>query len=262
MKAHPDDLKQLLAKFGYTPSAALDSGHGPQLSTFFGIAEALEPGLVLDEDRIEWRIGMDRLRFLLSRWQHGTPAGAMPSSELLRLGAIAECRWRGPARGDRRELPFIRDAALRGIAERDFATLVAARQHEEIKTAIIMAGSVIEAILADAVERDLSKTTAASTAVQASRAKKNPRVWGKFNAHDIDSWTLAQLVAVAGPDGLRLLSERAEQMAEVVRDWRNFVHPRKERDATATAPLGLSDAKAAEALVERVLEEIQRTITP
>jgi hypothetical protein len=97
---------------------------------------------------------------------------------------------------------------------------------------------------------------AAASRVKQAREQSKPGVWGKgFAPGKPKEWKLVQMVGVSGPQGLRVLSERTEQVANVLREWRNFVHPREE---ASDVPLQLRDATIAEALVEGVIEEVEK----
>lgn len=258
MKAHPDELQQLITQY---PKLAYGPVDYPLVSAFVDICEKLEPDLVLTtmQQRLEWRTGLELLRFQLKRWLGVDMQTGLKMEWPVALAELAAKTWRGPSAGVVRAMPFVKDAGLRAIAERDFASLEAARKHSDVKVALVLAGCIIEAVLHDVVARDAKATEAAARNVHAARSPKNPRVWNKaFDFTKADDWPLAQLVGVCGPDGLGVLDARAEQISDTVRDWRNFVHPRKELDETKASPLSLSEAIAAGALVDIVLDQVER----
>jgi len=258
MRVHANDLEAIYQSLGLVRDAPLDQGHGMLIAPFLAIAEAMEPSLIFssEDDRLDWAKGVAEIKYALSRWTAGVRT-ILRSGRLVRMADIAKRSWRAPRAGHLRELPFIVDAEMRAIAERDLATLASARMQSETKTALVMAGCVIEAVLLDVIDRQpQEELKAAAQRVKDARQAKNPRVWGNFRPAEVEGWQLVHLVGVTGSDGLGVLSPRTEQKGEVIRDWRNFIHPRKEREETRNAPLRPSDAAAAEAFVEAVLDDV------
>lgn len=110
-----------------------------------------------------------------------------------------------------RSFPFLRDAKLREIVERDYVELQRAFVAQCWKSTIILAGGAIEAILTDIL---LAKEAAAKAA---SVAPKKP---------DITKWDLAELINVAVE--LTLVSGAVSKLSHPVREYRNLVHPGNE----------------------------------
>jgi hypothetical protein len=263
VRSHPDDLNKLNNSLQHPLGATLSCASWA--SAFLAVCDGLEPNLVFatDDDRVNWLTYTASVRHHLSRWNIGVVIGDPRSDRVspavfTDLAALAQSAWRGPSTGAIRPLPWISDGKCRGIAERDLSSLRNARKTDEVKSALILAGSVVETVLCDLFDRDRAACAAAAAKVMATRSKTNPRVWGRFDPAKIEGWTLAQMIGVAGPDGLGVLSSRAEAVATAIREWRNFVHPREERDETTSSPLGANDAVQAEALAETVLQEVER----
>ena len=131
-----------------------------------------------------------------------------------------------------RHFPFIKDADLRQIVERDY-TEVKRRTYpaRAWKSTVIMAGSVAEAMLFDILFSDpVTKTKAFASSVA-------PRKSGHTLPED--EWRLASLFAVAVDLGI-VPKGRGAMLDEVLRDYRNFVHPKKE--IKAAHPCGEAEA--------------------
>jgi|CXWL01.1.fsa_nt_gi hypothetical protein len=213
------------------------------------ICEGLEPNMVIDsdDDRIKWLIGVETVH----SWAVADPdaknpfAGGKRPEKMTELLEIANRWWRGPSTGPARALAFIKDKALRAIAERDLQSLNATSMAEETKSVLILGGSVIEAVLLDILERDPGLTTAA--------AAKQPKP-ASFKSQPND-WDFFQMVDVCGPTGLSATSAATTDLAHKVRWWRNFVHPDRERKELARNPLRRSDGMVVRALTDKVLEE-------
>lgn len=265
MKAIPADLTHLNQGIGSRASLWPNSTDAGWAVAFLRICKALEPNLVFssDEDRRDWLKGVGEIEFHLSKIDVGERAKVLGVKVEVykRLSEIADRCWRGSS-ASARELPFIQDPDLRRIAERDLASLSNAQRAEETKTALILAGSVVEAILWDVVEgcraKDSSGTEAKAAQAKVKLIATNPR-WKGFDPKDDERWTLEQLVGVCGPHGLGVLSERAVLIAHAIRDFRNLVHPRKElREQQENGPIIPSDAPGAAALMESVIDQVAR----
>ena len=132
----------------------------------------------------------------------------------LLISTLKQYRGQGSG-GTSRSFAFIHDAALRTIIERDYNELhVILFPSTAWKSTVIMAGSILEAILYD---RLANRPAGAATAVSSSKAPSG----------HVDKWTLEQMIVVAADIG-SLPPARAETIDRVLRNYRNFVHPRRE----------------------------------
>lgn len=112
---------------------------------------------------------------------------------------------------ENRAFPFVRDAKIRAIVERDYVEIQRAFVAQCWKSTIILAGGAIEAVLTDIlVARE-------SAAKAASKAPKRP---------EIVKWDLADLIEVAVE--LRAVSAAVSKLSHPVREYRNLVHPGNE----------------------------------
>jgi hypothetical protein len=128
--------------------------------------------------------------------------------------------YRGPGSfGVSRSFAYLHDAGLRGIVERDYAELSAKLFPSGAwKSTVILAGSILEATLFDRLTHPawIAKTNA-SAKVPKHKGVPVP----------IDEWKLSHLIDVAVHIG-RLPKDPADTIHQVLRDYRNFVHPKKE----------------------------------
>lgn len=121
------------------------------------------------------------------------------------------------SRAETRSFAFIADSDLRPIIERDYRELsLILVPGGAWKSAVIMAGSILEAILYDLLSAD---PTRKAQAIANARAPKRDLTKGEWWLHD--------LIEVATDLGL-LPQDRAKTFDQVLRDYRNFVHPKKE----------------------------------
>jgi hypothetical protein len=128
--------------------------------------------------------------------------------------------YRGQGSGGvQRQFPYVADVDLRNIIERDYSELTLKLFPDGAwKSAVIMAGSILEAILLDRLSDP--KWSAQAIASPAARDKKG-------NAIAPDKWTLEYLINIALEIKL-LPQDPANTIHQVLRDYRNFVHPKKE----------------------------------
>ena len=129
---------------------------------------------------------------------------------------------------------FIVDAEFRATLERDYAELIANVEAGSWKSAQVIAGSIIEAVLIDY----LVATT------NAKRAQKDPL-----------RLDLAEAIAIAKTEGV--LTERTADLSSVVRSYRNLIHPGRAKRLSEPAPTE-SSASIAKNLVDLIVDEIAK----
>lgn len=170
-----------------------------------------------------------RLRILAagsSRLDHGTIDPAFD----LGLSLVEKYRGCG-SRGAARSFKFLADGGLRTIIERDYTELkLKLFPSGAWKSTVIIAGSVLEAILFDRLADPLWNVRAIASA-------KAPKKSGV--PLQMDEWKLVNLIDVAVNIG-RLPKDPADTIHQALRDYRNFVHPMKE----IRAAHDLSEAEA------------------
>ena len=135
-----------------------------------------------------------------------------------------------------RQFPYVRNAELRKAIERDYRELTVKLVPTECwKSVVVLAGSVLEGLLHDLLTRDDARIADAMNVKGAPPrpTKKNkprpPRPQPrdlKSNASD-DEWLLNDYIEVA--DKLKLLPDGwKNRVLASLRDFRNFIHPRRE----------------------------------
>jgi hypothetical protein len=139
-----------------------------------------------------------------------------------------------------RQFHFVADKALRAIVERDYAELSRKLFPSGAwKSTVIMAGSILEAILFDRLaDGKWNGQAIVSKAAQSGAGKPIP----------MDKWRLENLIDIAVEIGT-LKRDPADTIHQVLRDYRNFVHPKKEirsahacTEAEAMLALGALDS--------------------
>jgi hypothetical protein len=124
------------------------------------------------------------------------------------------------SRAATREFPYITDPDLRSIIYRDYAELTLKLFPSGAwKSTVIMAGSILEAILFDRLaDKKWNPTALLSPKVPTSKSG------AKLS---MDDWSLANLIDVA-MDVKMLPKDPGNTIHQVLREFRNFVHPKRE----------------------------------
>jgi hypothetical protein len=155
--------------------------------------------------------------------------------------------YRGEGSGGTvRLFPYVHQTSLRRIIERDYLELtVKLFPAGAWKSTVVLAGSILEAILLDLL----------SDANRAPSAEANPK--GPRKPMSSGDWKLVQLIAVAVDLGL-LPASSAASIDEVLRNYRNFVHPRLE--LRENRQLGEAKALLALGALKDVCDHFDRTL--
>ncbi len=113
--------------------------------------------------------------------------------------------------------PLVPDKAMQAILERRWAECIACIEASAPMAATVMMGGLLETLLLARIlrERDKDPIFKANTA---------PKVAGK--ALPLKEWGLRNFIDVAHEFGW--ISQGAKDVGEVLRDYRNYVHPQKE----------------------------------
>lgn len=116
-----------------------------------------------------------------------------------------------PSRLDMEDFSFVQDPRLRQIIQRDYSDFVKAQVAKIFKPSLVLLGGILEALLFDALKQNEAK------ALAASKAEKRA----------VEDWRLETLIEVAVE--ISLVSEGVRGIGHSVREFRNLVHPGRER---------------------------------
>lgn len=120
-----------------------------------------------------------------------------------------------------------------GIVDQDLRKIIARDYHElrvklfpsgAWKSTVVLAGSILEAILFDVLS---DSGTIASANASLKAPCNNPDPKKRKASLPTERWTLQDLIVVA-EDIHKLPTGHAKSIDQVLRDYRNFVHPKKE----------------------------------
>jgi hypothetical protein len=152
------------------------------------------------------------------------------------------------SRAQTRDFAFVSDSDVRRIIERDYRELtIRTFPDGSWKSTVILAGSILEAVLYDRLTKDQPTIAKAMGSGDAPRKSKNGPIKDITRHTRDDQWSLNDLIKVACD--LKLLPHKDEEAIHLVlRDYRSFVHPRLEiqmginiSEGHATAAKGMLD---------------------
>lgn len=158
-----------------------------------------------------------------------------------------------------RDFSYIRNVELRQIVERDYNDLMLRLfPMQTWKSVVIIAGSILEALLHDLMTRDEARISLAMKCGRAPTVTNGARRGRKRDLKINDKenqWLLNDYIEVA--DDLALLPTGWKiSVQAVLRDFRNYVHPRKEIGASDK----ITDGEAFQSVgcLMRICDHMQR----
>ncbi len=153
----------------------------------------------------------------------------------------------------RRDFRWLSDPSFRDIVQRDYRELATKLVPDGAwKSAVVMAGSIVEAVLVDLVFNDPVRLAEAKKPANVPKYQDNtPKPEKK--------WVLQDLIFVATKIGL-IPTERANTFDQILRDYRNFVHPRKE--IRSGHHCGEGEAYMAKGALDALCDHFDRMFTP
>ncbi|AQQ01339.1 hypothetical protein B0W48_17130 [Pseudoalteromonas aliena] len=120
-----------------------------------------------------------------------------------------------------KDFSFLQSPELKAIVVRDYRELHSILMPDGAwKSAVIMAGSILESILYDLL-------SSKSYVEVAELSPKAPKRRGLVIELSSGKWKLIDLINVSTDIGI-LSEQRSKSIDQVLRDYRNFVHPQKE----------------------------------
>lgn len=149
-------------------------------------------------------------------------------------------------RAETNELAFIEDQELKRALRLDLGAIESSLHNSEWKSATILAGSLVEAFLLWAIgQHDRSQITAALKSIP-----------GPFNNQldptELENWDLIHYIEVA--QKLNRITEETAAQARIAKDFRNLIHPGRERRKKMRCDRGR--ARSAAAAVDLVLRDL------
>lgn len=156
----------------------------------------------------------------------------------------------GAARSTGRKFTYVKNADLRKIIERDYSELETRLFPTQAwKSVVIMAGSVLEAVLYDLLTNEPAAVTAAMSATAAPKKRGGSVRDITLDTYE-DEWKLNDMIKVAAE--LKIIRPDDERTTHaVLREYRNLVHPRVE--LKGASPVGEAEATASKGMLDIIL---------
>ncbi len=217
----------------YEEASRLDPrDFAPSARATFVRSRAELASLAASPDRLQWSAFLERV--------------------LTELSKVLD-DYGGPGRfAHKRKFEWLSSTDLQGIVERDYAELQQVLLPDGAwKSTVVMSGSLLEAILYDLLAKEAGRLALAMAAKRAPKA--SARDGG--GVLPVEKWKLDGMIKVAEDIGL-LPKERAETFDQILRDYRNFVHPTKE--LRAEHPCGEGEALMAKGAIDAVCDHFDR----
>jgi hypothetical protein len=190
---------------------------------------------------------MAELRSAADTWQQRDATGGEVDFGVFKAlrDVLQKCPGRATAAAST-DLAFLKDPDLaRDLAE-DLAEINAAIANGEWKSATVIGGSLLEALLLWQHQRDPVQARSAAAAVVTKKAMKQPPT-------ELLDWTLYALIEAACEASL--ITERTATLARLTKDYRNLIHPG--RAIRLSEKPDRSTALAAAAAAEAVIRELR-----
>lgn len=226
--------------------------HSIQLMSIIELAEQIPSELIsLSGDRYaEYISAIAAIRWTTQRWQRVVSPIRSPMPPIIRglrshsavaliRQALVACPDESPSIGTA-EISFIPDNELRESLRRDLSAVNMALTNGEWKAATVLAGSVTEALLLWALQRNASQVPAT---VSKLGMKVDP---------DLEKWSLHSYIEVAAELGM-IKSDTATQ-CRLAKDFRNLIHPGRALRLGQVCNRGT--ALSAVAAVEHVIQDL------
>lgn len=220
-----------------------------KVAAAIAVVEAIPTDLfVLDgADTAAFLTSMAELRSAVLTWQQrGETVGQVSFVFFRRLHEVlTKCPDRRGAVGPS-VFAFFKDPDLQADLDADLSEVNIAISQGEWKSATVIAGSMLEAMLLWEHQQDSTRTKAASAAAVAKATMTQPD-------SDPNKWTLHQCIEIAAEAGV--LNGPAATLARLAKDYRNLIHPGR---ATRLAQKpDRSTALAAVAAVEATIKALR-----
>jgi hypothetical protein len=115
--------------------------------------------------------------------------------------------------------PLISDHIMKGILERRWRECVKCLTADAPLAATVMMGGLLEGLLLSRINKETNKSLIFLNS-------KAPKDKATGNTLPLKEWTLRNYIDVA--HDLKWISHSAKDVGEVMRDYRNYIHPQKE----------------------------------
>lgn len=193
----------------------------------------------------KWRLRDEELRIIPG-------LGNLNPISLIRR-ALSECPDEFPSKKTKK-LDFISEEPLRKILEIDIGAINRALSNGEWKSATVLAGSVIEALLLWELINNHEKEKIKETI----KILLEQKILDRNPGSDLEKWNLNSYIEVA--TALEIITNNTAQQAKLAKQFRNLIHPGREKRLRQKCDRGT--ALSAVAAVEHVVRDLIEKTKP
>jgi len=232
----------------------LDRNHAEHCLAIIDLIEQLPPELlaISGQPHIEFVSAKSAIKIALEQWKLRThrlsKAPGLDDRNPVSIirNILSICPDEFPSK-DTAELRFIEDNDLRSNLEIDISATNQALSNGEWKAATVLAGSVIEALLLwELIQHDQEEVKGAINALL------DEKILNIDPGRNLDKWKLHSFIEVAAK--LEAIGKDTAQQARLAREYRNLIHPGREKRLGQKCDRGT--ALSAVAAVERVIRDL------
>lgn len=248
-----DLISNITANMGFEVIYSLD--------LFMQEIDRLDPRDFCADSQYDFATSRHSLRSKFARWKNNRSFGTNPADYPIVQGNAqivldALDNYAGErSRGIQRTFVFVTDPGLRAMVERDYKELSQVLLPGGAwKSTVVLAGSILEAILFNLLEGDPTRKSKALASPEAPRGRG-----GNVKPLNGENWRLQDLIKVSTEICL-LPAARADTFDQVLRDYRNFIHPNKEK--RAGHPCTEAEALVAKGALDGVCNHLESVLLP
>jgi hypothetical protein len=239
---------------GNSPSGA-SYANGASLAGLTDVVEQIPDSLLplSSEQRRDFLFAISSLRHLVNRLESGiSSAGSGWPWPTVGNTNVVTCLWMllrecpdEAIAGSTDALEFIDDAILRRNLRRDLSSADDALNNGEWKAATVLAGSLVESLLLWAIGQHSNAQIGNAINIAAGLTRKP-------DASKLENWDLSQYIEIAF--ALNIISESMAAQARLAKDFRNLIHPGREKRTKMRCDRGT--ARSAAAAVDLIIAEL------
>jgi hypothetical protein len=241
------------AAAGLGDKNGLDFTQVGRVSALVALTDQVPASLLVlgDDEFAEFVANLAVLRSRIPMWEHHGNAfpvrKGIPVQRMREL--LAKCPDSHPS-PKVHALAFVSDTALRADLRTDINSIDRALGDGEWKTATVLAGATIEALLLWRLsQNDPDEVRAVENALVSSKVlNRKPRPFDEWGLHD-----LVEVAAAYSPPSSLIRKDTAIQ-ARLAKDYRNLIHPGK--SSRLAQKCSRATALAAAAALDRVIEDL------
>ena len=229
----------------------VDDNYASEVALIGELASSIDPSVLAEtfnsSELVLWSSTVSRITTQAKTWTAGgrghllARPGSQEPHPIVRLNLMAQRLPDQAKPVSTARLPFVKDKDLRENIARDIDSMERHLRENEWKSTMVLAGSVLEALLLDVLLQD--EPAAKLSAAKLGLGSKNK---------DLERWALDDLIKVAEDLGKIGAAER--EAADQARGYRNLIHPGRATRLGEVCTRGT--ARMAAGAVDRLIDKL------